>query len=1425
MIKSLWVTLIVVVAVLGICADAMAQSPIWTSDGPFAGASVTAVAINPTTPTTLYVGTSSTGVFQSLNGGANWSATGLSGDALSVSALAINPTTPTTLYAGVYSSGVYESTNGGTSWSAVNTGLPAGTWVSALAINPTTPTTLYAGTFGTGVFQSLNGGGSWSAVNTGLPAGTWVSALAINPTTPTTLYAGTDSSGVFQSTNGGGSWSAVNTGLSGNALNVTGLVINPTTPTTLYVGTSGTGVFQSLNGGGSWSAVNTGLSGNALNILALAINPTTPTTLYAGTNGSEVFQSLNGGGSWSAVNTGLPAGTGVSALAINPTTPTTLYAGTDSSGVFQSTNGGGSWSAVNTGLSGNALNVTALAINPTTPTTLYAGTDGLGVYESTDGGTSWSAVNTGLSEGALTVSALAINPTTPTTLYAGVYGSGVYESTNGGGSWSAVNRGLMSGNALNILALAINPTTPATLYAGTNGGGVYEGPYWFAANLGLGYLGVIALAINPATPTTVYAGTDGFVFQSTNGGDSWFPLDTSLSNYTVTALAINPTTPTTLYAGTNGSGVYESTNGGGSWSAVNGGLSGNALNITALAINPTTPTTLYAGTNGSGVYESTDGGTSWSAVNTGLSWNALNINALAINPTTPTALYAGTGNGVFDTRRQVGSACAVNSDCPSGNCVDGVCCDSSCTGTCQSCAAAITGQPNGTCAPVGVGLQTSNSCNSPSLACNGSTGVGSCTMLFAQGQACSSGSECVTGNCVDGICCGPTCSNTCQSCAAAKTGLVNGTCGSVIAGQQSSNSCNATGVQCYGGYGPGSCAGPCPANAAGAPACVCDTGYAGTPTWNGSSWTGTCSVVACPANAGGFPNCACNSGYTGPVSWNSSSGSWTGTCLANCAKSPSNPLNGTYASCPNTVSGGTCALTCDSGYIKSGNALCTGGSWSAPICSAAGCPANASGAPNCACNDGYTGTPQWNGSGWSGTCALKPGRPCTSGAECPTGFCVDGVCCNSACGGGATNDCQACSVAAGGAVDGTCTLAVSGTICRPAAAVCDIAATCDGSSPTCPSNAFVAPGAQPAGCDGTRACNGVGTCALASEQPCSTNAQCASNSCVGNVCSLANGATCTTGTDCGSGFCVDGVCCNSACGAFSDSCPQTTCASGICQPQDCPPHDTVVLPVAPVAITIPFGKTSVTKTLRVPVRNADASETAGHPVSLSVDDSDCGGNVAAQPNFNPRTLPPASTTVVLGGKTKTATVLLTVSSAAFTGYPKAPQRCTLVFTATAEVSPSYDPQPSNNVVPVELNVINKNDVLTATHETTLGSLKRAAVTINAGSSFASKNVKLVVGNADANESSADSVSVTAADGTCPAGTVGSVNPPSVTVQGGATKATTLPLQLQSFPISTPNELSPYRCVATVSATGPAGDTVGSNNTAQLVIDVLNENDY
>lgn len=163
-------------------------------------------AINPANPQSIYAPSENNGLFKSTDGGANWSATGLS--KTSVSAAAIDPVNPDTLYAGTtdyYSPrgivpflGLFKSTDGGNSWFAINNGLSdlfdnAAT-ITAVAIDPDDPNTLYAGTSGRGVFRSADGGASWSEFNIRL-ANRSINALAIDPLGKH-LYAATGQ-GVF----------------------------------------------------------------------------------------------------------------------------------------------------------------------------------------------------------------------------------------------------------------------------------------------------------------------------------------------------------------------------------------------------------------------------------------------------------------------------------------------------------------------------------------------------------------------------------------------------------------------------------------------------------------------------------------------------------------------------------------------------------------------------------------------------------------------------------------------------------------------------------------------------------------------------------------------------------------------------------------------------------------------------------------------------------------------------------------------------------------------------------------------------------------------------------------------------------------------------------------------------------------------------
>ena len=74
----------------------------------------------------------------------------------------------------------------------------------------------------------------------------------------------------------------------------------------------------------------------------------------------------------------------------------------------------------------------------------------------------------------------------------------------------------------------------------------------------------------------------------------------------------------------------------------------------------------------------------------------------------------------------------------------------------------------------------------------------------------------------------------------------------------------------------------------------------------------------------------------------------------------------------------------------------------------------------------------------SGGLQARDGQACPSGAStCASGFCSDGVCCNTACGGA----CDVCTAALGASADGTCSTAPPGYAGSPA---CGSGVGCDG---------------------------------------------------------------------------------------------------------------------------------------------------------------------------------------------------------------------------------------------------------------------------------------------------------------------------------------------------------------------------------------------
>jgi hypothetical protein len=162
------------------------------------------------------------------------------------------------------------------------------------------------------------------------------------------------------------------------------------------------------------------------------------------------------------------------------------------------------------------------------------------------------------------------------------------------------------------------------------------------------------------------------------------------------------------------------------------------------------------------------------------------------------------------------------------------------------------------------------------------------------------------------------------------------------------------------------------------------------------------------------------------------------------------------------------------------------------------------------------------------------GEACDGAADCLTGHCVDGVCCDTACAGA----CDVCTAELGATADGHCGYAPAGAagdpVCAPLA--------CTGESADC------------------EACASDDECP--SGRYCSAEGRCENRKDRGATCDLAEGADCAEDgcRACASALtCVDGVCCDSECEGSCDVCSMELGATedGVCTVLDTGPGEPV----------------------------------------------------------------------------------------------------------------------------------------------------------------------------------------------------------------------------------------------------------------------------
>lgn len=634
---------------------------------------VTAIAIDPNHPDTIYVGAAQGGVWKSTDNGASWAplTDTLTDASLAVGALAIAPNGD--IYVGTgegnnsgdsyYGAGILKSTDGGRTWIRLGASTFGRSAFTKLIVSPTGSSIIAATNIGhtssstvgvrvdpgvpLGVYVSTNAGNTWTLT---LKATNEASDVVFDPSDPSVVYTGLDGA-VYVSKDGGVTWKGPLSGGLPSSQDVGRINLGMSTSSHLTVfaaieytagGNSVGALYETIDGGTSWSPVNLprtprsqgGFCGDQCDYdMFVAVDPTNPNTIYLG--GLDLYRTTNGGVNWADL--GGYAGfihPDQHAFAFSPTSHSTIYVGNDG-GVWSSSNGetcspDSCWTDLNLGL--GIVQFQSIASHPTDKTAFLGGTQDNGALLRQGASSVWTQIEGG--DGGW----VGFDPKTPSTMYDTLpwVEGGLERSDDGGSNWisitASVNGVDNNDKALFYVPVAMDPTSSNTLYLGTFR--LYKttsrGNMWSLPSPGLSFSSsgtcsvsrkedcISAISVAPSNGQYVYVGTNtGKFFVSTDGGNTFTRNDQGLPSTPITRIAVDPNVPAKVYVTFSGFGtghVFFTTNSGASWSDISSNLPDLPTHVIVLGRGGTP---IYIGTD-RGVYVSNDEGHAWTLFGSGL---------------------------------------------------------------------------------------------------------------------------------------------------------------------------------------------------------------------------------------------------------------------------------------------------------------------------------------------------------------------------------------------------------------------------------------------------------------------------------------------------------------------------------------------------------------------------------------------------------------------------------------------------------------------------------------------------------------------------------------------------------------------------------------------------------------------------------------
>jgi photosystem II stability/assembly factor-like uncharacterized protein len=692
----------------------------WRSVGPYTGGRVTTVAGIADEPNVYYMGTAGGGVWKTDDYGHNWKnisdkdfKTG------NIGAMAIAPSNPKIIYVGTGDSGprntvltgegMYKSIDGGKTWTFI--GLGETHIISWILVDPKNPDVVYAAALGhlfgpnpeRGVFKTTDGGRTWKKILY-VNDKTGAINMAMDPSNPSVVYAtmwqmsrrhwtfssGGPGSGIYKTTDGGAHWTNIShrPGLPTGIFGKVGIAVAPSKPSVVYAliqadykGQAG-GLFRSDNAGQSWTLIN-----NSMNITQRAfyymnvyVDPKDPNTIYLPNVG--VYVSHNAGKKLTALH---PPHGDNHVFWINPNNPQNFIEGNDG-GATVTLNGGKAWSSEYNQPTGQFYHAN---LDDQFPFHIYGAQQDRGSDEAPSAVPAgiippvWKNVQGG------EMSWVVPTPGQPWVTYGSGYDSMEWKENRRTGlitnvsPWPSYKFGLAGSKEKYRYGwihhpVVFAPHNPKELLMGANVlfETTDEGTHWKAISPDLtrndkskqGRPGgpisadvtgeemfdtISSIAFSPLTDNVIWTGSDdGLVYVTTDAGGHWSQVrPPELPTWsTVTCIEPSHTDAGTAYVSASRFDwddfhpyVYKTTDYGKHWTAMTTGLPQDQY-VESVRQDPNEANLLFAGTSAT-VYFSLDGGQQWQPFT--LNLPAVRVSDVEIQPEQHAVVLATFGRGFW----------------------------------------------------------------------------------------------------------------------------------------------------------------------------------------------------------------------------------------------------------------------------------------------------------------------------------------------------------------------------------------------------------------------------------------------------------------------------------------------------------------------------------------------------------------------------------------------------------------------------------------------------------------------------------------------------------------------------------------------------------------------------------------------------------